>query len=260
MNLTIDLIRHSEAKYKTYLRLLEVNPCGSFDSIEHIYNDLTNNGTQLAETKAIKYFDACKDDSIIFTSSNEARAIETANIFSGIASGKGFSVGNLLLKEELSVNPKMMLLNVIFSTNKQHGDLNINWNLVPNSVKSKYLSLRKDIEKEDTGSWMQNVIQHSSLVTSIFPENDLSLNEYRNQFNQAIRDLINLGLNNKHSNRVLAFTHENVLAPIMADYFQSSDFHNCENITFIINDDNQVLCRFRDQEKLILPKSKKDLL
>lgn len=260
MSLIIDFIRHSEALYKTYLHLLEVNPCGSFDSVEQIHGDLTEGGILLAKESATNYFSECGDYPVIFTSSNEARAMETAHIYSQVALDQNISGSDLLIRQGLSVNPKIMLLNVVFASNKQHDDLIINWDLVPKPIRTKYLSLRKIIEKEDTGSWMQNVIKHSDLVTGVFPENDLLMSNYRSQFNQEFASLVKMGLENQESNRILAFTHENVLAPITAEYFQGSDVHNCEKITFTITDEGEILCRFRDQEKRIMLKSKKDLL
>ena len=94
-NNSADFVRHSISSYKTYGKLVaSENPTGKFNPDEQVTPDLPEKGIDLAKQEAEKYFASLdlQKDIIFFASSNEARALETANIFRQVAHEKGFEI------------------------------------------------------------------------------------------------------------------------------------------------------------------------
>ena len=88
-------IRHSRASYKTYSDILaSEEPLKDFDPEKQSFPDLSEAGIELATKEAEKFFDTLDPvkDSLFFASSDQARALETANIYRQVAHARGFKV------------------------------------------------------------------------------------------------------------------------------------------------------------------------
>ena len=89
------LIRHSKAAYRTYADAVgSDNPQRPHDSKNQITPDLTDAGRDIARTEAEKIFSGfdVNRDALFFASSNEARALETADVYRRIAHEKRFEI------------------------------------------------------------------------------------------------------------------------------------------------------------------------
>jgi len=88
-------IRHSKSAYRTYEEIQKSeSPEQQLDPEKQVTPDLPEAGIELAEQEADKFFEDLdpETDAIFFTSSNEARALETANIYRKAAHEKGFDI------------------------------------------------------------------------------------------------------------------------------------------------------------------------
>jgi hypothetical protein len=113
--------------------------------------DLPESGVELAKEKAKEFFENLdpEKDILFFASSNEARALETANIYREIAKEKGFEIvrpensrsglseelsdGDIRVVKILSIYPygeTNAVIDSVFNPPSRRGD--INWSAVEN--------------------------------------------------------------------------------------------------------------------------------
>ena len=131
---SIHFTRHSKAEYKTYRNIRSSdNPRQKMDYEDQITPDLSEEGVALAEQKAEAFFSQFNPDQdvLFFASSNEARALETANVYRQVAREKGFKIlrpktaglalaekiggGEIKVVHNLSLNNKDILLQSLFN-------------------------------------------------------------------------------------------------------------------------------------------------
>lgn len=94
-NDSIHFLRHSEAGYKTYKKILNSNnPQAAVERDEQVLPDLSPENIKFAEEKAEQFFSDLdpKQDILFFVSSDEARALETTNIYRKKAHELGFQI------------------------------------------------------------------------------------------------------------------------------------------------------------------------
>ena len=269
----IAFIRHSAAGYKNNAEILSSeNPRAAFDSSTQVVSDLTGAGIELAKKSAEEFFENMNPttDKIFFVSSNEARALETANIYRQVAHDRGFEVvkpkkAKIGIKENsvlneigdgeikpinvLSINAKDMLARYVFQPEKLHPP--INWDAVDDDkYKTKFEQACTIISRDEQGSWGGNFYEHSADVKEIFPEMKTSKELYNTKF----KDLLSLikWAENKfkisdNNIKILAFGHEDILMEALEQHFKEGGIDNCEMIKFSLQD-GEIKALFRGKD------------
>jgi hypothetical protein len=255
--------RHSKSTYKTYEEILSSDdPTKQFDPENQSTPDLPESGIQLANQEAEKFFSNLDKDKdvLFFVSSNEARAIETANIYRQKGKEKGFeaikpehsrsglsdeiSGGEIRVIETLSIYPDdktNALIDSVFNPPAKRG--NINWDVVDPDLKRRFDEASKIIEANDKGSFGSNMAAHGEEVKKILPEVHTAEELFKTRFQNIIR-LIKFGLKKSGESgldkniKILGFGHENYMMYALQKYFEEEGIGNCETIQFEVNDSN----------------------
>lgn len=255
-----DFIRHSAAKYDSYGRIARSdNPQAPFDPENQLTPDLTAGGEELAAQEAEKYFAELdpKEVVLFFASSNEARAIETANIFRRVAHAKGFEIlkpeharsdlaeqvgaGEIRVLETLSLNNPNTMAGMVFNPEKVKSPVNVD--ALDDEARRKWEAGRAIILADDRGSWGANFQAHSDEMQALFPEVKTSQELMDSTFSNLMR-LIRFGQKKAEvagldkGVKVLGFGHENYMMAALGQYFQEHGMKNCEAIRFTISDDS----------------------
>lgn len=265
---SVDYIRHSIANYKTYKSVLNSdNPLQAFDKNKQEKNDLTEAGIDLAEREARQYFEQLnpKSDKLFFTSSNEARAMETANIYRKIAKSMGFKIikpdqslsrlsdeiaeGEIRALNTLSINYKNTLLEDVFNPSNRRGG--VDWSKVPRGVREKFDQAVAIVDSDNQGSWGANFAKHSEAIKSIIPEIETAKEQFEHKFKSLLK-LLKLGqkifqdANTEGNLKVLAFGHENMIIHFIQNRFMEEGLKNCEVVDFVPEEDG-VNFSFKDK-------------
>ncbi|MDO8558208.1 MAG: hypothetical protein Q7S09_03405 [bacterium] len=271
----IDFIRHSVSSYKTYGKIAaSENPLQQLNPDEQALPDLPEKGIELAKQEAEKFFCDLDPNKIVlfFASSNEARAIETANIYRQTAHAKGFRVikpehvrnkhaeeigeGEIRVLQNLSIYPDKtsnVVLDSVFNSPKKRSP--INWANVPLETKARFEEASKIIEADDKGSFGANLVAHSDEVKKVLPEISTAEELHRTQFQNLLR-LAKFGINKAESAgigkqiKILAFGHENYLMDMLEKTFQEEGIKNCEKIHIELKGDD-IVGKFRNKEAKI---------
>jgi hypothetical protein len=270
---SVDFIRHSVSSYKTYGKIVSSdNPTGQFNPDEQVTPDLPEKGIELAKQEAEKYFAELdpQKDIVFFVSSNEARAVETANIFRQTAHEKGFEVvkpehsrsmlsdniaeGEIRVLQNLSIYPddtSNSVLDGIFNPPARRGK--VNWEAVKDTeLKARYDKASAIIEADDRGSFGANFAVHSEAIKQILPEITTAEELYKTQFQNLIK-LLKFGIEKakkaglEKNVKIIAFGHENYLMLALEKMFQEDGIKNCEVIHFSEVED-KIKAEFRGKE------------
>lgn len=273
---SVDFIRHSVSSYKTYGEIVSSdNPTGQFNPDEQVTPDLPEKGIELAEQEAEKFFSKFdpQKDTVFFVSSNEARALETANIFRQVAHKKGFEIikpehsrsklsdkiadGEIRVLQNLSIYPddeSNAVLDGVFNSPAKRGK--VNWEAVNNTeLKARYDKASAIVEADDQGSFGANFSVHSEAIKQILPEITTAEELYRTQFQNLIK-LLKFGMEKARATgldkniKIMAFGHENYLMVALEKMFQEDGIKNCEVIHFSEVED-KIKAEFRDKEAII---------
>ena len=259
-------IRHSKSNYKTSADTLKSeDPRAAFDPEKQITPDLTEEGRELAKNKAEELFNGLDPagDKLFFVSSNEVRALETANIYREVASARGFEIikpdksggalaeqigsGEIRVVENLSLNPEDTLLFHIFAPQKLLRP--INWGAVDEEFKKKWERAREIIKSDDQGTYGANLHKYSAAIKEIFPQIETTREMHERQFGNLLR-LVKWAekkFNIKDNKiRVIAFGHENYVLQGLEEYFQEHGIDNCETIGLSLSDD-KINLSFREK-------------
>lgn len=266
---SVEFIRHSKSSYKTYGDILKSeNPKAEFDKENQSTPDLTGGGIEMAKQEAETFFNKLNPDkdSLFIVSSNEARAIETANIYREVAHAKGFIVlkpeharsglseeiadGEIRVIDALSINSKHLLIESLFNSPAKRG--NINWSVVEPEFKARYDEASKIIETDDQGSYGGNLAKHGDKIKEVFPEIETAEELFKGQF-QNLKRLARFGIkkaqeNSRENNiKILAFGHENYLMHVIQNSFQEEGINNCETMHIEVEGEN-IVGNFRGKE------------
>jgi hypothetical protein len=266
-------IRHTKSGYKNINKVLKSdNPQGSINFTEQISPDVSSEGTELAEKKAREFFSNLnpRTDVLFFVSSNEARALETADIYRKVSKKAGFEVikpentrnpmtekiddDELRVIQSLSLNVKNILLNCIFNP----GNVleKIDAQAVDEEIRSKFIEARKIVETNNKKSWGENFYYYSEAVAKIFPELETAKDLYERQFKNLIK-LISFGLKKAKDHgmmkniKILGFGHENYMGFALQKYFQDHNIGNCESINFSLGQDDLINIKFKGSEAAV---------
>lgn len=272
-----DFIRHSISSYKTYAEIMaSEEPMQQFNPNEQLTPDLLEKGVALAKQEAEKFFATMdpEKDLIFFASSDEARAVETANIYRQVAHEKGFEIvkpehsrsklsdeiaeGEIRIIQNLSIygsNSKSnAVIDSVFNPPEKRGETN--WDAIDDpELKIRFKQASAIIEADDRGSFGPNFVAHGEEVKKIFPEITTAEELYKNQFGNLIK-LLKFGLEKTQSAqpeknvKILAFGHENYLMHALEKLLQEDGIKNCETMHFSI-DDEGIKAKFRGKEAQI---------
>lgn len=250
---SVHFTRHSKAGYKTYAEILKSDdPTAPVDPENQVVPDLTEAGVEMAHEAAEKFFEGLnsKIDQLFFASSNEARALETANIYREVALAKGFTVvkpehargklaeeiggGDIRVVQALSLNVKNTLLSSVFNPEAHLGEVKLD--ALDVETREKFEQARAIINADDRGSWGENFYEHGEEIQKIFPEVESSRDLYETQFKNLLR-LTEFGLKKVEESdpdkqvKILAFGHENYMGYALNTYFNEHEIKNCEMVT-----------------------------
>lgn len=268
--ISADYIRHSRAGYRTYGKIVgSEHPEQPFNQRDQVTPDLTPEGKAFAEQEANKYFehlDPSKDE-LFFVSSNEARALETADVYRQVAHEKGFVVikpthaysryaeelaeGEIRVLETLSLNSKNLILDFIF--NPKAGRKAINWEGVDPETRKLFEAGAAIVEAGDQGTFGGNFLKYSERVKELVPAATSAIELYETRFKAMLRLLqwaekkvAGADMQGKRL-KILAFGHENALVHALHEFFQEEGLNNCEVIEFSVEDGN-IHGRYRGKE------------
>ena len=246
-------IRHSKANYASYEQVASSDDPTRPVNIEgQVVPDLTESGVELAKQEAQRFFaelDPNRDE-LFFTSSNEVRALETAQLYKIVAKEKGFTIhtpehvrgelaedigeGDVWVIDALSLNTQNVLVNSAFSPEAQLSTLNVDG--LDEETRDKWQKARAIVNADDKGSWGANYFAHSEELKQIFPEIETSEELYAGRFQKLLKlalfgfkkaDEATAGKNI----RILAFGHENYMGYALNKYFDEHELKNCEVVT-----------------------------
>lgn len=263
--------RHSKSTYKTYGKMVSSeNPTQAFNPENQETPDLPESGIELAKEKAESFFETLnpEKDVLFFASSNEARALETANIYREVAKEKGFEIvkpehsrselstelsdGDIRVVRSLSIYPygeTNAVIDSVFNPPSKRGD--INWEKIDPELKERFDKASKIIEADDKGSFGPNFAVHSEKIKKIFPEINTAEQLFESKFKNIMK-LIKFGLQKAKESglernvKILGFGHENYMMHALEKYFKEDGIGNCETVTFDIEDN--IRAQFRDKE------------
>jgi hypothetical protein len=264
-----DYIRHSRAGYKTYGAIVgSENPTQPFDHNAQITPDLTSEGKVFAEQEARKYFERLdpNEDRLFFVSSNEARALETADVYRRVAHEKSFEVvkpmqarseyaevladGEIRVLETLSLNSKNLVLDFIFNPRAKK---TINWEGVDPETKARFEKGAAIVEAGDQGAFGANFLKYSESVKQLVPEITSAVELYETKFKAMLRLLrwaekkvAEEDMKGKRL-KIMAFGHENALVHPLKEFFEEEGLNNCEVVEFSLHE-GQVKAAYRGKE------------
>ncbi len=247
------LHRHSKPGYNEYGKILRGdNPEAPFDHTHQDQEDLTEAGKELAEKSSEEFFQRLdpKTDELFFVSSNEARAIETANIYRQKAKAKSFAIikpehtrselaekvgeGEIRVVDVLSLDTDNMLRFLVFSGSIPE----VNWEAVSEEMRAKWQEARKMIDADNRGTWGSNFAAHSAEVSSILPGIETAKQLYETKFNRILKLLRWADQKAKasgHPNlKILGFGHEDYLVYFLQNELKEEGIGNCEAIRFVV--------------------------
>lgn len=266
--------RHSKANYNEYNKIMAgENPEAPFDHKKQDSQDISEAGISLAREKAKEFFDGLdpKTDVLFFVSSNEARAIDTADIYRREAKARGFRIlapdhprseyanqvgeGEIRTVGPLSINAKNVTVDMVFSAILPQ----VNWEKVDPVTKERYAAARRIIDADNRGSWGANFQAHAEEIKKIIPEIPTPQEMYQIEFRNLTRLLKWSGKKAQESGdtnlKILAFGHEEHVGYFLEKEFQAEGIKNCEAIKFTVGEQGVVSAQYRGQEKQVgLPK------
>jgi hypothetical protein len=265
--------RHTKSNYKNINKVLKSdNPQGRINFGDQIVPDVSPEGVDLGEKKAEEFFSGLdpKTDVLFFVSSNESRALGTADIYRKKAKEMGFEIikpentrnpmsekvgeDEIRVVRNLSINVENILLNCVFNP----GDAleKINSESVDEETRNKFIKAREIIESDNKKSWGENFYYYSQAVAEIFPELKTARDLYERQFNNLV-ELARFGLKKAADSKtdknvkILGFGHENYMGLALQDYFQDHNIGNCESISFSSGGGSSLKAKFKDKEVAI---------
>lgn len=265
----IDFFRHSVSSYATY-RDLNAGPTPekAFNPDEQILPDLTPEGAELAHARAEAFFSGMNptESKLFFVSSNEARTLETANMFRKTAKEHGFTVlapeharsvvseqvadGEIRVIDALSLNLKNTLPMNLFNSRTSRRP--VNFEALDGEKRALYERLEAEIDADDKGSFAANYLAYGERVKEFFPEIQTAEELYNTQFKNLLRLARfahgKVGSSEESAKiKILAFGHENQLLIALNRYFQEKGIGNCEVLQLEV-DDTSVEGSFRDKQ------------
>lgn len=261
----IKFIRHSRAGYKSLSEIVgSSNPDRPVEPKEQIFPDLTEAGIELAEQEAEKIFSAMDPvtDAIFIASSDQSRALETAQIYKNIAKEKGFTIiapehdrnplaeqmneKEIRVVKSLSLQPESSLWGALFSPPAQLGP--IHWEGVDPAVRLQWENARQVVLQDDKGNWGANFAHYSDVLKErgLLSDTQSTARElFETQFVQLLR-LARFGAKksaggfNGKRIKIIVFGHENYVAKALEEYFGEEGIQNCEVVDVRVNSDDSI--------------------
>ena len=262
---SVHFTRHSKADYWTSRQIRSSeNPARGIDPENQIQPDLSPEGFELAEKKARELMATIdpEHDALFFVSSNEVRALETANTYRIAAHELGFEVvtpektgtklagkigeGEIRTVHNLSLNNDNLLLISLF--NPDALNVSVNWDVVDPETLAKYEQVRALVRTKDYGSFGPNFFHYSEEAAKIVPEIETARDLYERQFKNLVR-LAEFAIKKSSESgmqkniKVLAFGHENYMSYALDKYFADHNIKNCETVDVTVDDEGVNMTR-----------------
>ncbi|MBP6944468.1 hypothetical protein KBD61_03930 [Patescibacteria group bacterium] len=271
--LEVGYVRHGKAGYRSYAEITgSENPTKPFEAEHQITPDLMPEGREAAFREAEAYFDQLDpaQDTMFFVSSNEARAIETADVYRQVAHMRGFAVaqhdrthssyanelagGEIRVLETLSINSKNLVLDYMF--NPKAGRATINWEAVDPETRVQFERGAAIVEADPQGTFGANFLKHSEAVKAVVPEAVSAHELYEKRFRSLLK-LVRWAEKKAKQTveggkdvKVLAFGHENAFVYALKEVFEEEGLNNCEAIEFAVQD-GAVTAKYRGKERTL---------
>jgi phosphohistidine phosphatase SixA len=246
----IFFIRHSRASYSSYAEKLASDEPESPISLDSQLPDLPESGVELAEKSAESFlsnFDNT-DTALFIVSSTQARALQTAKIYSEVAIDKGFEItahekdydnhvsefgGEYVRKlESLSLHSENQVFQSVF--NPANNSPKINWEAVRSETKEKFDMAREIVMADDQGSWGANFYLHATKVKELIPEIETPEELHETQY-RDLQQLAQFARKKATGDKkviVLAFGHENYMGQALEHDTGEHGVGNTEVIEF----------------------------
>lgn len=265
------LIRHSKASLQTYETILmSDDPQQPVTKDFQVSPDLKEEGKKMAEEKAEALFEKMdpEKDELVFVSSQEARALETAAIYRNIAKQQGFTIlssgktgselaqqlgeGDIRIIKALMPEIKNTLMITIFFPKNKVPE--INWTAVPTDIKKKWDQARSIVENNDHGSYSANLTEHIEAVRQIFPEM-ASADERNEKILKKLKRLFDFAQSKAKENppdkniKILAFGHDTYMSALSEKVLKDSKTENCQAINIQASSDGEYIITKDDKSK-----------
>jgi len=246
----IFFIRHSRATYASYSeKLASENPESALDLSAQL-PDLPEAGIELAKESAQKFlskFDSSKAV-LYFVSSTQARALETAKIYSDVALDNGFEIvshqkeappyvrkfgGDYVRSlDSLSLHMENQVLASVFNPVTNSPD--INWGQIDPQVKDTFEKARQIVLSDDKGSWGANFYAHADDVKVLMPEMETPTELYETQYAhlQRLASFAREKASAEKQTIVVAFGHENYMSKALEEETGRESIGNTEPVEF----------------------------
>lgn len=246
----IFFIRHSRATYASYTEKLKSESPESTLDLSTQLPDLPEAGIELAKESAQTFFSKFDNSDVIlyFVSSTQARALETAKIYSEVALDNGFEIvshqkeapayvskfggEHVRSLDSLSLHMENQVLASIFNPATNSPD--INWEQVEPEVKDKFEKAKEIVLADDRGSWGANFYVHADAVKAFIPEmetpNQLNETQYTNL--QRLASFAREKATGDKQVVVIAFGHENYMGKALEEDTGREGISNTEPVEF----------------------------
>ncbi len=246
-------IRHSASNYKTIIKQKEAGMKG-FDPKDQVFPDLSEPGIELAKKEAEEFFQGLdsEKDVLFFASSNEARALATADIYRQEAKKRNFEImkpgkTNLALSDKetdgyvrmssmLSLNPRSYLEHSIFVSSLPEVVQKSIAEKLPEELRERWLAAREIInnapDEIKKGGFGTVYHTYADQIKKLFP--DVRNAEQMEKRFQHIVELAQWGMEKAKESgleknlKILGFGHENYASPVLEKYFGDHSMKNCE--------------------------------
>lgn len=289
-------IRHSTAKYGPYARILrgEANIPGQlrFDADSQFSREaevgeveLTQQGQELARTSAEAYFDQLLQETggqaaVVFLSSNEQRALETAQVYLDVAKAKGVEVvklgagaspgkrlaedlagGDIRVLRSLSLNSENILMESVFTQGRQMKPDSISWDAVPDpKFRQAWEAARAIVAADERGSFGANFAAHSDQVRQVFADNGYAgletaqklFADFKERVLERLKHFASLAERAPGKQlRLLLFGHENYWMYAIQQLLGEDGLKNCEEVGIFLDADGKIRLKFRGKEAVL---------
>lgn len=243
----IFFIRHSKATYASYAEKINSdNPEESLD-LKNQLPDLPESGIELAEKSASEFLSKLdpEKDTIYVVSSNQMRALETAQIYAQKAQEMGFEVvennidgtntSTKLVRTlgSLSLDQDNLVVNYVFQPEKI--TTTINWAKVKPETIEKYNKAREIVMVDDKGTWGANFHAHANKIKEIIPEIETPEELYNTQYKnlQRLADFARNKASGTKKVNILAFGHENYMSVALEEETGNHSIGNTEAVEIL---------------------------
>jgi len=216
-------VRHADASYQHYKNILSGDaPQAWFASRQQPDTDLTPTWIERASSQAKSFFDTHRDSlqawltsedkqtEFVFVSSNEVRAVQTANIYKNVWESLWFAVAETIIHKKLWLNFDSVILYSVFNPTNSPVVWTINRDALDDDFLALYDKARSVILADDRWSFGSNFYAHAEEVQKYFASISTSKQLDIHQLKKLLVQASSLDKTYKDEwKKVVCFGHEN---------------------------------------------------